>query len=381
MSLRSNLKTILVKSESIYGTDPTPDGTANAILVRSLEVQPLNAETASRNLIRPYLGNSDLLIASRYSVATFEVELAGAGTAGVAPGVEPCLKACGFSPSTTTIAISSITRTSTTATVTTSSPHGKIVGDVVKISGATETDYNGNVTILTVADSTHFTYTVANSPATPATGTPILNSAVVYSPISASFVSATIYYNVDGLKHSLTGCFGNFDVSLSAKNIPVLKFTFTGLYNAPSDTAAPTCDFSSFQRPKVANTSNTPSFSLFSYSGVLESMEIALGNDVQYRTLIGLEEVKLVDRKPSGTFKIEAPTIAAKDFWTIANAGTTGAMSLTHGTVGGNIVKLDAPRVSIGNPSYESAQGVEMLSIPFNISPSSGNDELTLTYK
>lgn len=67
-------------------------------------------------------------------------------------------------------AVSSITRASNTATVTTATAHGYATGQKVVISGATQTDYNGAFTV-TVTNSTVFTYTVANSPATPATGT------------------------------------------------------------------------------------------------------------------------------------------------------------------------------------------------------------------
>lgn len=66
--------------------------------------------------------------------------------------------------------VTSITRSSNTATVTTSTSHLLATGNTVVISGANETDYNGEYTI-TVVDATTFTYTVANSPTTPATGT------------------------------------------------------------------------------------------------------------------------------------------------------------------------------------------------------------------
>lgn len=66
--------------------------------------------------------------------------------------------------------VSSITRSGGTATVTTSTPHGFATGQKVVISGANQADYNGAQTI-TVTSPTVFTYTVANNPATPATGT------------------------------------------------------------------------------------------------------------------------------------------------------------------------------------------------------------------
>lgn len=67
--------------------------------------------------------------------------------------------------------VSSITRSGTTATVTTSAAHNLRTGmSNVVIAGANESDYNGTYTV-TVTGPTTFTYTVANSPTTPATGT------------------------------------------------------------------------------------------------------------------------------------------------------------------------------------------------------------------
>jgi hypothetical protein len=70
--------------------------------------------------------------------------------------------------------VTSITRASTTATVT-ATAHGFTTGDQVNIRGAAETDYNGDF-IVTVTDADTFTYTVSGSPATPATGTIIANN-------------------------------------------------------------------------------------------------------------------------------------------------------------------------------------------------------------
>lgn len=75
-----------------------------------------------------------------------------------------------FAADSMVVAVTSITRSSTTATVTTTANHGFSSGDTVTIAGATQTDYNGAYTITVTGDTT-FIYTVANSPATPATGT------------------------------------------------------------------------------------------------------------------------------------------------------------------------------------------------------------------
>lgn len=310
MPLLSRKRTILAKTEVTYGVDPTPTGAANAILVRNLSITPLNAENVSRDLVRPYLGASEQLIASKYVGCEFEVEMAGSGTAGTAPAYGPLLLACGFAE-----------------------------------------------TIVAVTSAT-------------------------YAPVSASFKSATIYYNVDGVLHKITGARGNVELMVNSGQIPVFKFTFTGLYNAPTDTAAPAVTYTSFQTPLAANTTNTTGFSLFSYSAAMESLSLNMGNAVNYRSLIGAEDVLMTDRQITGSVVFEAPNIATKDFFSIALASNLGALDITHGTTAGNKVQILSSRVDISNPSYSDSNGIQMLNVPLTLVPSTaGNDEISIVVK
>ncbi|WDI44776.1 hypothetical protein [Bremerella sp. P1] len=88
-----------------------------------------------------------------------------------------------------TVSVSSITRSSTTATVTTSSAHGLSVNDGVIISGANEGDYNKRVRVASVPTTTTFTYYVTGSPTTPATGT------ILARPVKYTFVTQYAYLN------------------------------------------------------------------------------------------------------------------------------------------------------------------------------------------
>ena len=72
--------------------------------------------------------------------------------------------------SDTAISGSSITRSSSTATVTTGSSHGWSTGNWVTIAGAGESQYNGTFKI-TKTGATTFTYAVPGTPSTPASGT------------------------------------------------------------------------------------------------------------------------------------------------------------------------------------------------------------------
>lgn len=86
------------------------------------------------------------------------------------------LTAAAFTPITDTdypgyhsYAVTGITRSGSTATLTTSVTHTMETGDTVIVAGADQAEYNGTFTI-TVINDTSFTYTVTGTPATPATG-------------------------------------------------------------------------------------------------------------------------------------------------------------------------------------------------------------------
>lgn len=96
MAKLARVRSILAKTESSYGSDSTPTGSANAIQVSALEINPAESEVLSRDLIRSYLGNSPQLIANTRVSVTFTVEYSGSGAAGTAPKYGPLLEACGF---------------------------------------------------------------------------------------------------------------------------------------------------------------------------------------------------------------------------------------------------------------------------------------------
>jgi hypothetical protein len=309
MPLLTRKRLILAKTETTYATDATPVG-GDAILVRNLDITPIESDTVSRDLIRPYLGNSEQLLSNTRVGITFQVELAGSGTAGTAPKYDSLLKACGMS-----------------ATI-------------------------------------------------------VASTSVTYAPVSASFSSATIYFNNDGVLHKATGCRGSFTMNCELGQIPTIDFTMTGIYNAPTDTAAPVVTYAAQATPLIFKEGNTSNFSLLSYSGCLMSVNFDIANEVVYRELIGCtKQVVITNRAPSGEAVIEAPTIAAKDFFTIANSNTTGSLTFEHGTTAGNIVTFTAQKVDIGNPTYSDSDGIQMLNLPYVAIPTSaGNDEVSLIY-
>jgi hypothetical protein len=310
MALLTRKRLILLETESTYGTDPTPDG-ADAVLVRDLNITPLQSDVVSRDLVRPYLGASEQLLANTRVECTFSVELAGSGTAGTAPRYGKALKACGLSE------------------------------------------------------------------------TIVATTSVTYAPVSSSFSSATIYYNIDGVLHKVTGARGTFTINGTVGQIPTIDFTFTGVYNTPTDTALPAVTYANQATPVVFKNGNTTGFELLSYAGCLQSVTFDVGNSLVYRELVGCtKEVLLTDRASTGTVVLEAVTMATKNYFTAALTDSSlGNLLFQHGQTAGNIIDFASTRIDIGDVSYSDQDGIHMLNIPYTAVPStSGNDEFSLVY-
>lgn len=92
--------------------------------------------------------------------------------------------------------ISSITNSTTTATMTTATAHGRTTGDVIVVSGATPAAYNGTF-VVTVTGTTTLTYTMLSNPGGNATvvGSYLVTSATAITKgaytVTSSFVRVT----------------------------------------------------------------------------------------------------------------------------------------------------------------------------------------------
>jgi hypothetical protein len=282
---------------------------STVVLVRDLTITPQSSDVVSREVVRPFLGAFQQLLANTRVEVTFSVELAGSGTAGTAPRYGDALKACGFSE------------------------------------------------------------TIAS------------NTSVTYAPVSSSFSSIAIHYNTDGVRHIVTGCRGSFTVNGSVGEIPSIDFTFTGIYNAPTDTALPAVTYGNQATPLIFKNGNTTGFQLLSHSAALQSISMDLGNELVYRELVGgTKETLITNRNISGSVQIEAMALGTKDYFAAALAETSGNLTFLHGTAAGNKVQVSSTKADIGDVAYAEMDGIQMLEIPYTLVPSTANDEVSIVY-
>jgi len=312
MPLLSNTMVVYAKAETSYGVDPSPTvaGT-DAVLTSNLSITPLAGPTASRNLNRSVLGAEEQIRVGNFVQVSFDVEVAGSGTAGTAPAYGALFEAC------------------------------KLTG-AVDASPATSYDY------------------------TPTSGT--------------SDGSVRIVYQMGGQQHVISGARGTVSLSMNPGEIPRYSFSFTGIYNTPTTTAALTPDWSDYTVPVPVTNANTTTASLHSQSLVMTGFSLDFNNNVVYRNVVGSESVIITDRNVTGTISFEAPAISTKNWFNTAKDTTTGALSLVHGTASGNIVTLSASKVQLTDPTYSDSDGITTIQASLVFIPSdAGNDELTIS--
>lgn len=397
MAYKTKLRTILAKSEaSSYGVNSSPDGT-NAVLVNSdLALTPLAGDVVSRDVIRPYMGAYEGLLANTQVQLTVSVEYAGSGTAGTAPRYSPLLRSCRLSETVMAAALTGTAQAGAAGTITlaagSSAVNDAYAGMVVTITSGTG---NGHVGLITQYVGSTKVATVAAYTTTfvPGVGSAYsIGANVRYLPISTidgvADTSCTIQYRLGGpsgteIVHTLTGCRGTITMDHTLAQIPRMTFNITGLYNAPTDASPVTPTYANQLTPQVFRNDTAGAFRFFGVAGCLQSSTFDLGNDVQYRELIGCsKEVLVVDSAMRGQVVMETTSMATfNPFEQARTDGTLGRLAYLHGTTAGNRIGMVVPYCDLGLPAYQSAQGVEHFTLPYTAVPSvAGNDELILCY-
>lgn len=86
---------VMAKVETTPGTEAAPSASTDGLLLAgNVEITPLDITYAERNLLLPYFGGSQSLLAFNSTRVSFTVELAGSGVATTAPAWGKLLQGC-----------------------------------------------------------------------------------------------------------------------------------------------------------------------------------------------------------------------------------------------------------------------------------------------
>jgi hypothetical protein len=311
---------ILAKIETTAGTDAVPTGAADAMLVSSMSITPLDAQNINRDLVRGWFGGSEQLVGPNSVKCSFTVELAGSGTANTPPAWGALMRACGFSQAVlTTPNRVEYTPVSSALPTVTIDYHDDGVRH--KILGAM-----GNVKI---------------------------SAKVGERP--------TMTFDFTGLDGGVSAV-ANATPTLSAWRTPVPM------------TRANVVDITlgcSYAAGVLSGGIVYPSTGL----------ELDMGNQVAFTPLLNVEEVDITQRDVTGSIQLELTAAQEVTLMGTVKANTTQGLGLTIGTVTGNRFILFSPNVQLISPSKSDINGKRMVGFSTRHLPgNTGNDEFRIAH-
>ena len=209
------------------------------------------------------------------------------------------------------------------------------------------------------------------------------NDKVRYQPDDTPDSSVTLHIFIDGIKHVLSGARGTYTMTMSPGSLPMATFTFTGIYNSPSDASNPDIDLSDFRNPvSVENANTTLSFN-GSNNYVMHSFDIDIGNNVVWRNLVGVEEAIIADRGITGNATFDLTSVANGDWVDLGAAQHPLSFDYTLGTQAGAKVQVTSSRCILGLVTYGDANGIRTVTAPLRFerqaNSSQGSDITVVT--
>ena len=325
---------------------------------------------------------------ARYVEFTFNTEVNGSGTPGVAPVIGPLLRACGFSEtaSTGSAAISGVTADpnnltpATVPTVTGTYAHtvsGRMIISVTAI--VTDTSLNFSVEWRRNGTASQFYEGESQTGATGVTlsggaldgvivdfGNPDTDTDlhrvgdkyyitltsdqqvdVKYKPISDSIPCLDFGLYQNGRRHTAHSCRGNVQLVASAIGQPMIaNWRFMGIINDIADAAL-------MSNPAYENIVAPPFIGVGTTIGgttpqCFNNISIDMGNNVQLRecatSATGYSTGRIGSRRVTMSINPLGALVATTDPWSDLFDGTTRAFHFDIGETAGNIVEVDAVR-------------------------------------
>jgi len=309
---------VIAEIEAVYGTDIVPTG-ADAILLSNPTFK-LSTNNVKRDLVRPYFGNSEELVGTKWLETGFDVELVGSGTAGDAPAWGKLIRACAFAET---------------------------------LEAGVRADYLP-VTDLQESLSAY-----------------IYKSGVLHKSLGTrGKVSIGMKQGeIPKLKFQMMGLYG--DVSAAAPSgVDFSAFiTPTVVTNANSTKLKLGATLNDTGAPVL--TGGTPYSSL--------GLELDLGLEVPMTALVGGETIDVTNRALTGKITLDLAAADEVTYEASVLANTVQSVAFLHGTVAGKKVLMFAPSMQFTNPTYDDLNGRLLVTYDLIGVPSTdGNDELRI---
>lgn len=179
--------------------------------------------------------------------------------------------------------------------------------------------------------------------------------------IGSGLHTLTIGVYENGLYKQLRGCMGTFTMSAPTGEMAELTFTFTGIFDDPSDSAILTPTYPTDLPYRSASTGTN--FAWGSWNPCLSSFSVDAGNTVVLKPcqndVSGYSHAIITDRNPTAQFDPESSLVASYDIYGDYKSATERAMSYTLSDSSGSM-SIAIPQGQITSVSEGDRDGVQI---------------------
>lgn len=316
---------IVMEVESAYGTDATPQATTGGLLT-TVPSMSIDSQVLDRIMITGTLSPTQPVMGRTLTNISFQTELKSQneildGVSSNPLELNPLLRMAGFKP---------------TYTVETSAPG---------------------------SNDGYVTYNLVDGVTNP-------------------FESVTLdFFSGNQVKHKIRGAYANLNMEFAAGNYPIINAEVKGLYDAPTDATSSTPGYAT----DIPRMSESLALAFGAVTGlVIRSFSINLNNEIIERPDVnsaeGTKGLRISGRRPTASFVIEKELMATWNPYTAMKAGTTYALTFTHGSTAGQKILVTIPKFTLTGISESDDNGIAMWNIDGLCARTTADDELTLKF-
>lgn len=223
-------------------------------------------------------------------------------------------------------------------------------------------------------------------------GTAAQSSSWIYSPVSTSFSTSTIYTYLDGLLTKSFGCLGTMSLTMTAGEAPDLSFTMQGTYNNPTNQAMVTPTYPTDTKTMV----QSAGLSIGSYNAaaglVARSIAIDWGATNTERgdvnSTYGFKGLALTSRTPTMTIVCEVEdSITNKNFYTYLNSSQVSAadgsmdnITWSHGDATQSKINFTVRAPMLTKVDLGDDGGIRTYTLSYKLRNNTSNNEFTMEF-
>lgn len=207
-----------------------------------------------------------------------------------------------------------------------------------------------------------------------------------YTPVLPEQLAraASLDIRLDGVGYQISGAVGNVRIVGRVGEPMFMECTFRGKLEDVVTAATLTPSGLDDIVPPVLLSASFATNIGGSQSHLISEIEFDMQNEIVLRPSVnepeGIYVAQIIGRNPIGSFDPELVDEATYNWWDhlIAKSSDTGTLTLTCGSVQGNIIEITAPAIRLLGMEPLDREGIRCLRIPFEMNASAGNDEIQI---